>query len=160
MGGSRGEEKASRPRPSHTPPHLLPHFGFWKYIFTHFSQPPHLASYPPPQLTQFPPASFTTVLFMLFVEEGKGFLQGTKTTWKCFKIMCSLQTGEKAMYYNIINLSKNDQVTFYIECECLWMLEKSESISGHERYFSFWEWTFCCGDHTSYLSQAPWAAPV
>ena len=50
------------------------------------------------------------------------------------------------MYYNIINLSKNDQVTFYIECECLWMLEKSESISGHERYFSFWEWIFFCGD--------------
>ena len=63
-----------------------------------------------------------------------------------FKIMVTLQKGEKARYYNTINLSKNDQVTFYIECKCLWVLETSVSISGHEMYFSFWEWIFFCGD--------------
>ena len=63
-----------------------------------------------------------------------------------FKIMVTLQKGEKARYYNTINLSKNDQVTFYIECKCLWVLETSVSISGQERYFSFRERIFFCGD--------------
>ena len=60
--------------------------------------------------------------------------------------MFTLQKEEKARYYNIINLSKNYQVTFCIECKSLWVLETSVSISGQERYFSFRERIFFCGD--------------
>ena len=68
----RGREGLQAPPNAHPSSPPLSSWFLEIYFHTlHFSQPPLLALYPPPQHIIFLPATFTTVLYMLFLEKRK-----------------------------------------------------------------------------------------